>query len=189
MKEYLEILKASLLSPQDLVWLIKGSARVNLLYFDIFLVFLLGGFALASSVITNGFRLPSLLFFPLAFILWFICGGIAHVWCFNSKGTATWRETYISTPLALFFPVILTIILFTLSGLFIVPLLGRGEITGWTRALDLIFSFLGPIYGWFFFYRVLALLHSIKARHAMGSSLVAIFISAIALYFLGSLIP
>ncbi|MCR4428507.1 MAG: hypothetical protein NUV68_04085 [Caldiserica bacterium] len=189
MKEYLEILKASLLNPQDLVWMIKGSSGVNLLYFDIFLVFLLGGFALISSVISYGFRLPSLLFFPLAFLLWFICGGIAHVWCFNSKGTATWRETYISTPLALFFPTILTIILFTSSRFLVVPRLNSGEISGWTRALDLIFSFLGPIYGWFFYYRVLSLLHSIKARHAMGSSLVAIFISGIALYFLGSLIP
>lgn len=189
MKDYLDTLRASLLSPQDLVWMIKGSAQINLLWLDVFLVIFLAGLAIISSLLSYGFRPSSLLYFPLAFLLWFICGGIAHVWCFNSKGTATWKETYISTPLALFFPVILSTILFTLSRFFVVPLLEAGNPSGWTRALDFIFSFLGPIYGWFFYYRVLALLHSIKARHAMGSSLVAIFISGIALYFLGSLIP
>ncbi|MGB9553312.1 MAG: hypothetical protein ACPL7L_02940, partial [bacterium] len=98
-------------------------------------------------------------------------------------------ETYIATPLALFFPVILSIILFTLSRFFVVPMLEQGNTSGWTRVLDFIFSFLGPIYGWFFYYKVLSSLHSIKARHAMGSSLVAIFVSGIALYFMGALIP
>ncbi len=189
MKDYLDTLKASLLSPQDLVWIIRGPDQARLMWLDAILVIILAGLAILSSFLSYGFRLSTLLYLPLAFLLWFICGGIAHVWCFNSRGTATWKETYISTPLALFFPVILTVALFTLSRFFVVPLLEQGNPSGWTRALDFVFSFLGPIYGWFFYYRVLALLHSIKARHAMGSSLVAIFVSGIALYFLGALIP
>ncbi|MGB9553077.1 MAG: hypothetical protein ACPL7L_01685, partial [bacterium] len=108
MKNYLDALKASLLSPQDLVWILRGPEREKLIWLDVALVFILAGLAILSSLLSYQFRLTTLLYFPIAFLLWFICGGIAHVWCFNSKGTATWTETYIATPLALFFPVILS---------------------------------------------------------------------------------
>jgi len=189
LKDIFDALRASLLSPQDLVWTIREINSGSLWALDSLLVLLLAGLAILSGALYAGFNFFLLFYLPLAFLLWFICGGIAHVWCVNSKGTATWKETTISTPLALFFPMILTILLFTLSRFFVVPLLQAGNPSGGVKALDFIFSFLGPIYGWFFYYKVLTILHFIKPRNGMGSSLVAIFIAAVVAYFLGILIP
>lgn len=189
MRDLLEALWAGLKNPEEVAWLGKREQGRSQWQLSSLLVGIMSLVAILASSLLGNFSPFFLLYIPTGFLLWFVCGGIAYIWSINSKGTATFSQTILATPIALFFPVLLTVLLFSLSELYLVPLLLQGKSSLWVRFIDFILSFAGPIYGWFFYYKVLVHLHGLKATHAMGASLVALFVVGMSAYFLQIALP
>lgn len=188
MREFFDLLRASLNSPQDVAFAGKDFPQKQLLLIDTVLVTLLAAIViLVLTIFRKEFQISTLLALPLAFLLWLLIGFIAFIWCVNSKGEATLKETLLVTPISLLFPTLLTVLFLSLNQIFISPRMIGGSIALGMKVLDLLTGLLGPLYGWFFFYQVLWKLHHVKPRYAMGSSLVAIFLGLILAYFVGTL--
>ncbi len=189
MKELLDLFRACLNSPQDVALALKRLPQKRLSLIDAVLVCLLGLLViLALALLRKEVQFITLLVLPLAFLLWALVGFIAFIWCVNSKGEASLKETLLATPLSLFFPTLLTILLLSLNQIFIGPRIAESPVPFEMKALDLFSGMLGPVYGWLFFYKVLRKLHQIKPRYAMGASLVALFLGLILAYFAGTLL-
>jgi hypothetical protein len=71
--------------------------------------------------------------------------------------------------------------------LLIIPAIAGGA-TIWLQLLDLVSGLLGPLYGWLMFYLLLRKLHNLKGKYAAGASLMAVFMTVVVAYFLGSLL-
>jgi hypothetical protein len=188
MKDLISLLAAGLKSPEDLAYLAGSLSRRRLWICNAALGVVLGLLiVLANSLLRDSFQPLLLMVVPITLLLWLVCGFLAFVWCLNSKGQAGLPETIHVTLPAFFFPVLLTILLMSLDALYVLPVIALGNPTFGLKVLDLVLGFIGPIWGWFVYYRALWKLHSLKPRHAMGASLVAVFMTAVAAYFLGTL--
>lgn len=188
MNDLISLLVAGWKSPEDLAFLAGSLSRRRLWISNATIGIVLGLLiVLASSLLRGSFQLLLLMVIPIALLLWLFCGFIAYVWCLNSKGQAGLPETIHATLPAFFFPVLLTILLMSLDTLFVLPVIAQNNPTFGMKVLDLVLGFIGPVWGWFVYYRVLWKLHSLKPRHAMGASLVAVFLTVMAAYFLGTL--
>jgi hypothetical protein len=188
MRDLFDLLRAGLTHPEDLAHYARSIEPRRLYLENSVLLLILAAVIIAVTTAVGGLFQPQfLLILPLAFLLTGLCGLLAFVWAVNSKGEGTLYQTVMATPASLFFPTLVTIALLTVNRLMILPTMADGP-TIVFQLLDVVSSLLGPIFGCFLYAQLLRRLHNLKGKHAVGASLVSLFVTLIAAYLLGNLL-